>query len=317
MRAIVVRAFGGPEVLRLEEGWPEPKAGPGQVVVRLEAVGVNPVDAYIRSGQYASVPTLPYVPGSDAAGVVTAVGEGVTRLGVGERVYVHASEGTYAEFAAVPEARVWPLPPNVSAPQGAALGVPYLTAHRALFVVGGLRAGAWCLVRGASGGVGVAAVQMASAFGARVVATASTEAGRTRARLDGAETVTGHDDLDAIRAATGGHGADLILEMAAHLNLGTDLALLAPGGAVVVIGARGPVEIQPRLLMQTEASIRAVLLHRAPPDEYEAAHRAIVAGLRLGTLHPAVDRTFPLAEAARAHQALFTGGKAGKIVLLP
>lgn len=316
MKAIVVHQFGGPEVLTLDE-WPEPTAGPGQVVVALAAVGVNPVEAYVRSGAYASLPTLPYVPGTDGAGTVRAVGDGVTRLAVGDRVYVHAEVGAYAAAVAVPEERAWPLPPGVDFPQGAAIGVPYLTAHRALFHVGRARAGQWCLVHGASGGVGVAAVQMAAAFGLRVIATASTEAGRSRALADGAVAAAGHADADAIRAATGGAGVDLIVEMAAHESLALDLGLLAPRGRVAVVGSRAPIEINPRALMQSEGSVSGVMLHRATPAERQASHLAIVAGLRTGALRPAVDRTWPLARARAAHEAVLRGGKVGKIVLLP
>jgi NADPH:quinone reductase len=315
VQAIVVRGFGGPDVLSLEE-WPDPVAEAGQVVVDLAAVGVNPVEAYIRSGAYASLPALPYVPGTDGAGTVRTVGEGVSRLRVGDRVYVHAEGGAYAEAVAVPEARVWPLPPAIDFPQGAAIGVPFLTAHRALFHVGQARPGEWCLVHGASGGVGVGAVQMAVAFGLQVIATASTEAGRTRALADGATLAVGHEQGDAIRSATGGTGVDLIIEMAAHQSLAADLTLLAPGGRVVVVGSRAPIEINPRALMQTEGSVRGVMLHRATLAELAGSHAAIVAGLHTGALRPAVDRTWPLARAKSAHEGVLQGGKVGKIVLL-
>ena len=315
MRAVVVRTFGGPEVLALEE-CPDPTPGPGEVLVELAAVGVNPVETYIRSGAYASLPALPYIPGTDGAGTVAALGPGASRHRVGDRVYVHATGGAYASAVAVPEERVWPLPAAVDLAQGAAIGVPYLTAHRALHRAGGAEPGEWCLVHGASGGVGVAAVQMAVAFGLRVIATASTEAGRNRALADGAMGVYGHQEADALRRATG-VGFDLILEMAAHESLAMDLGLLAQGGRVVVVGSRGPIEINPRALMQTEGSVRGVMLHHVSPGEYEGSQRAIVAGLSSGALRPAVDRTWPLRDAKAAHEAVLQGGKAGKIVLLP
>lgn len=316
MRAVVVRAFGGPEVLRVESDWPEPEAAPGQVVVRLEAAGVNPVEAYVRTGTYSIVPALPYVPGTDGAGRVSAVGEGVTRLRVGERVYVHALGGTYAEAVAVPEERAWPLPDTVSAAQGAAIAVPYLTAHRAMFRIGQAQAGERLLVHGASGGVGVAAVQMGVALGMEVIATASTAQGRQRALEDGAIAACGHDDLDAILAATAGRGVDLVIENAAHRSLGSVLGVLAPEGRVVVVGSRAPVEINARTLMQREGSIRAVFLHRMTGgDAYIQAHRAIVAGLRSGTLRPVVDRTMPLGDAPAAHELVLGDGKVGKVVL--
>lgn len=316
MRAVVVRRFGGPEVLAVE-AWPDPVATAGHVVVRVHAAGVNPVETYIRAGQYAALPDLPYVPGTDAAGVVSAVGEGVTRLHVGERVYVHATQGAYAESVLVPEGRAWELPASVGFEQGAAVGVPYLTAYRALTTIGAASAGEWLLVHGASGGVGVAAVQMAVGMGLRVIATASTAQGRSRALSDGALHALDHGDHAAILDVTGGFGVDLILEMAAHRSLAGDLDLLAPAGRVVVVGSRGPSELVPRALMQREASIRAVLLHRMAGEAYERSHRAVVAGLRSGVLRPAVDRVWPLAEAHEAHRAVLEDGKAGKIVLRP
>jgi NADPH2:quinone reductase len=149
-----------------------------------------------------------------------------------------------------------------------------------------------------------------------VLATASTEAGRSRALADGAEAAFGHEEGDAIRAATGGRGLDLIVEMAAHQSLPVDLALLAPGGRVVVVGSRAPTEINPRALMQLEGSVTGVMLHRATDADREASHLAIVAGLRVGALRPVVDRTLPLEDAHAAHEGVLRGGKVGKIVLL-
>jgi NADPH2:quinone reductase len=184
MKAIVVREFGPADVLKLEDV-ATPSPGPGQVVVRVKAVGVNPVETYIRAGTYARRPALPYTPGTDIGGIIDAVGPGVTRLTVGGRVYTHgtaAGIGGYAEAAIYDEAQVHPLPDRVSFAQGAAIGVPYATAWRALFTRAQARPGETVLVHGASGGVGIAATQIARAAGLRVIGTAGTEAGLALAR---------------------------------------------------------------------------------------------------------------------------------------
>lgn len=321
MRAIVVREFGEPGVMRVEEV-PSPSPGPEQVLVRLRAAGVNPVDAYVRSGAYARRPHLPYTPGSDGAGTVAEVGSHVTRFAPGERVYVSGTAagpfGAYAEYAACEMGQVHHLPQNVSFAQGAALGVPYGTAYRALLQRGAGRPGETVLVHGGSGGVGTAAVQLARAAGMRVFATAgSTEGLKLLASL-GADQAFSHRDPDyaaRILAASGDEGVDVILEMLANVNLNRDLGLLARNGRVVVVGNRGTIEVDPRLAMSREADIRGMLLVNSPPEQIAEAHAAIVAGLRDGTLKPVVGRQLPLAEAPRAHEAVMTPGAHGKVVL--
>ena len=324
MRAIVVRQFGGPEVLRLEE-LPDPKPGPSDIVVRVRAAGVNPVDTYIRTGAHAVKPALPYVPGSDGAGEIESVGPDVKELGVGDRVYIAAFDrtgrtGTYAERTICSSAQAHRLPARVSFPQGAALGVPYATAYRALFQRAGARPAETVLVHGATGGVGTAAVQIAHAHGMRVFGTGGTDAGLKQVRAQGADLVVSHRDanyLDAIMRATGGRGVDVILEMAAHVNLDKDLSLLAPRGRVVVIGNRGRVEIDARQAMGRDAAILGMTLFNATDAELLSIHAALIAGLENGTLNPIVAREMPLADAARAHQAVMEPGALGKIVLVP
>lgn len=320
MRAIRVSEFGGPEVLRLEE-LDDPRAGAGEVLVRVRAIGVNPVDTYIRSGTHAVKPALPYTPGMDAAGVVESVGEGVGGVKAGDRVYVAGSvSGAYAELVLCREAQVHPLPERVSFAQGAAVNVPYATAYRALFLRAQARPAETVLVHGASGGVGVASVQLARAAGMRVVGTGGTEEGRRLVAEQGAHHVLDHrapDYLAALMELTGGRGVDVILEMLANVNLGKDLALLARGGRVVVIGSRGPVEIDPRLTMTRDATVLGMSLVNATPEETARIHAALVAGLENGTLTPVVGREMPLADAARAHEAVMQPGAYGKIVLVP
>jgi NADPH:quinone reductase len=324
MKAIVVHEFGGPEVLHLEE-LPDPSPGPSEVVVRIRAAGVNPVDTYIRSGAHAVRPQLPYVPGSDGAGEIESVGPDVRDFAVGDRVYIAAFDktgrtGTYAERTRCAPSQVHPLPARVSFAQGAALGVPYATAYRALFQRAAARPAETVLVHGATGGVGIAAVQIARAHGMRVIGTGGTDEGLELIRAQGANVVLSHRDsgyLDAIKRATAGRGVDVILEMAAHLNLDKDLSLLAPHGRVVVIGNRGRVEIDARQAMGRDAAILAMTLFNATQPDLASIHAALVAGLENGTLNPVVAREMPLADAARAHEAVMQPGARGKIVLVP
>jgi NADPH2:quinone reductase len=319
MRAIVVRAFGPPDVMKLED-LPDPTPGPGQVLIRVRAAGVNPVDTYIRSGMYARKPSLPYIPGADVAGVVEAVGEGVTRFAAGARVYAHAVPGTYAELAVCDEWQANPLPDRVSFQQGAALGVPYATAWRALFLRARARAGETVLVHGGSGGVGTGAIQIARAHGLRVIATAGTAGGMALVRKHGAHDVLNHrepDYLQQVMPLTGNKGVDVILEMLANVNLDHDLTIVAPGGRIVVIGNRGRVEIDPRKIMTKDLSVFGLALWGIPADEVRRAHAAIIAGLESGALNPVVGTELPLGDAARAHQQVMAPGARGKIVLIP
>ena len=247
MKAIRVHEFGEPEVMRLEEV-PDPVPGPGQVVVQLHAVGVNPVEAYVRAGWYGPMP-FPFTPGTDAAGVVQAIGEGVTGLALGDRVYTAGTvTGAYAEKALCEGSQVHVLPARVSFSQGAAIGVPYGTAYRALFQRAHAKAGEVVLVHGASGGVGTAAVQFARAAGMTVIGTAGSEKGRRLVLEEGAHHALDHgaaDHLKEVVALTGGLGVDVIVEFRADLNLDGDLTILARQGRVAVVGSRGRVEIDP------------------------------------------------------------------------
>ncbi len=320
MKAIRVHQFGGPEVMKLEEV-PDLRPGPGEVVVRVKAVGVNPVDTYIRSGGYAAKPDLPYTPGMDAAGVVEAVGHGVTRFVPGARVYVAGTlSGAYAEQALCKESQVHPLPDKVTFAQGAAVNIPYATAYRALFHRARAMPGETVLVHGASGGVGVASVQLARAAGMKVIGTAGTERGRKLVTEQGAHHILDHraaDYLSELQQLTNGRGVDVILEMLANVNLGKDLTILARNGRVVVIGSRGSVEINPRDTMSRDASILGMTLMNAAESELTSIHAALVVGLENGTLRPVINQELPLAEAPRAHQAVLEPGSYGKIVLIP
>jgi len=318
MKSIHVSSFGEPSVLKLEEA-PELSRKPGQILVRLHAAGVNPVEAYIRAGKYARLPSLPYIPGADGAGVIVETDDESPSLTPGDRVYLTGSlTGTYAEEALCTPDQLNPLPDQISFEQGAALGVPYGTATWALFNRGHAQSGETLLVHGASGGVGLAAVQLAHAAGMRVLGTAGSAEGLELIRQNGAEAAFDHHDsrhLEEIKAATGGRGPDIVLEMLANQNLGSDLTILAPNGRVVVVGSRGPVEIDPRNLMMREADIRGITLFSATPADRTEIYARITSGLENGSLNPVIGGKFPLAEAAAAHEAIMGKGARGKIVL--
>jgi len=320
MKAIVVHEFGGLEVLKLEEV-PTPKPAAGQILVRIHGAGVNPYDTYMRAGTYAVKPPLPYTPGSDGAGVIEAVGDGVKKVKKGGRVYTAKTlTGAYAEYALALEEQVHALPEKISFSQGAGVWVPYGTAYHALHHSAQARASETVLVHGASGGVGSAAVQMARAMGLTVFGTAGTQKGVDLVKREGAHQVFDHSKngyQEEIMKATGGRGADVILEMLANVNLAADLKLLATNGRVIIIGNRGEISINPRDLMLRRASARGFTLWAITPAEETEIHAGLISGLENGTLRPVVGKELPLAGAARAHKEILEPGAAGKIVLVP
>lgn len=319
MKAIRVYEFGEPSVLKFED-LPDPTPQAGQVLVKLHAVGVNPVETYIRKGIYGPR-QFPFTPGSDAAGMVETVGTGVTRWKIGDRVYVAGSvSGTYAQLALCNATSVHALPENVSFEQGAAIGVPYATAYRALHFRGQAKPGETMLIHGATGGVGVAAVQICRAAGLTVIGTGGTVNGRAMVLREGAHHVLDHTQAgytQSVMDLTQGRGVELILEMLANVNLATDLTLLARNGRVVVVGSRGKVEIDAREAMRRDADIRAMTLMNMTEPEAVAVHAALVAGLQNATLRPIIGKQFPLAEAASAHEEVMKSGAFGKILLRP
>jgi NADPH2:quinone reductase len=319
MKAIRIHEFGPPEVMRLEEV-PDPKpTKPDQVVIQVKAVGVNPVDTYIRSGNYAIKKELPFTPGLDAAGIVLKVGPEVKTLRTGQHVYTSGSvSGAYAQQTLCPAGRVHPLPDNISFEQGAALGVPYGTAWRGIFQRGRAAAGQWILIHGASGGVGIAAVQIAAAAGMQVIATAGSEDGRQLVKQQGARHVFDHSDpahMNKILDLT--QGVHVVLEMLANVNLDQDLDIMAKGGRVVIIGSRGRIEIDPRKAMSRELDICGLMMMNATPDETKEIYTGIEKGLREGKLNPIIGKRFPLDQAPQAHHEIMESPHRGKIILLP
>lgn len=325
MRAIRVHQFGDPSVLQLDEV-PTPEPGPGQVQIRVHAAGVNPVETYIRSGRYATLPMPPFIPGSDGAGSISALGSGVTRWKVGDRVFFHGtvagrSYGSYAEVAVCDEDKVYRLPAKVGFSEGAALGVPYATAYQALVVKARPKPNEIVLVHGASGGVGTAALQLARWKGLRVIGTAGSPDGLDLVKANGAHLAVSHKEAlygDLIReAADHGRGPDIILEMLANINLDQDLDLVGRGGRIVVIGNRGRTEIDPRKIMAKDAAILGVMLWNQTYEELGAIYADVTLGMEQGALVPVIGQEIPLAEAPRAHDAVLTPGAYGKIVLIP
>lgn len=310
MRAISVQEFGGPEVMNCTEV-ELPAPGPGEARVRVEAAGINPVDTYIRSGAYGRLPDLPYTPGRDGAGVVLEVGPDYDGPPVGERVYlVESVTGTYAQEAICKQSQLYPLPAEATFSQGAAIGIPYTTAYYALFLKGLARPGQRVLIHGGSGGVGLAAVQLANALGMTVIATAGTEEGRDLILGNGGEVALPHSES----SFAGPY--DLIVEMLANKNLDRDLDMLKPRGRVVVVGNRGPTEVDARKTMTRDLTICGLALVNATAEERVQAQAAIGAGLANGTLKPVIREEMSLEDAPLAHKLVMEPGAGGKIVLL-
>ena len=321
MKAINVREFGGPEVLKLEDvSDPRPPQS-GEVLIRVNASGVNPYDTYMRSGSYGSGnPALPFTPGSDAAGTVELAGADVDLM-QGQRVYTAGTlTGAYAELTLCKRSQVHPLPDRVSYAQGAGIYVPYVTAYRALFQLAHSRPDETLLVHGASGGVGLAAIQLARAAGMTIIGTAGTDEGLQLVKNQGAHQAVNHRSADYqkhILDFTNGTGVDVILEVLANVNLAQDLKLLAYHGRVVVVGSRGNVEINPRDIMTREAAVFGVFLWKVPPAEASEIQSALQSGLENGTLRPVIASELPLGSAPEAHRRIMEPGARGKIVLIP
>lgn len=321
MRAIRVFEFGGPDVLKLQSDIAVPIPKDHQVLIKVHACGVNPVDTYIRSGSYSRKPLLPYTPGSDVAGVIEAVGGNVSAFKKGDRVFTTGTvSGAYAEFAVAADDTVYALPEKLDFKQGAALGVPYFTAYRALLHRARAKAGESVLVHGASGGVGLAACQIARAYGLKVLGTAGTEEGKNIVLQNGAHEVFNHREvnyIDKIKKSVGEKGIDIILEMLANVNLSNDLNLLSYGGRVIIVGSRGPIEINPRDTMAKESSIIGVALYSSTKEEFRQFAAALQAGMEVGWLKPVIGSQYPLEKAVQAHENIIhSSGATGKMILL-
>jgi NADPH2:quinone reductase len=322
MKAIRVHAIGGPEALRLEE-LPEPSPGPGQVSIRVEAAGVNFIEVYHRTGLYKVA--LPATPGSEAAGVVEAVGAGVTEFRPGERVATVNAQGAYAEFALAPAERVVALPEGVSARKGAAAMLQGMTAHYLACSTRPLAAGDTCLVHAAAGGVGLLLVQIAKRRGARVIGTTSTAAKAALAREAGADEVILYSERDfaaEVKRLTGGAGVQAVFDSVGKDTFEGSLACLAPRGTLALFGqSSGPVPpVDPQVLnrMGSLYLTRPTLGHYvASRAELLARAGEVLGWVRDGTLRVRIWREFPLADAAEAHRRLEARATTGKVLLVP
>ena len=320
MRAIVVTKFGDPDVLIEKHDVPCPIPEPNEALVKVGAVGVNPVETYIRSGKYGRLPELPYTPGNDMCGTVVSVGSNVRHLKEGDRVasFGNCRSGAYAEYCAVDEDCLVHLPNNFDVKKGAALGVPFFTAYKALFLKGNAKPTDTVLIHGGSGGVGIACCQFALSQGMNVIATAGTKEGIDFLESLGVSHVFNHKEseyIEKIKEKTKGQGVDIIVEMLSNVNLNNDLTLLAQGGKVLVVGCRGTVEINPRLMMTKESSVQGVGLFLTSKKEFVLMRKAIEAGIRNGWINPWVGSIYPLDQASKAHQDIIDNGAKGKMVL--
>jgi len=325
MRAVQISQFGNPEVLEVVD-IPMPEPGPNQVRIRVWAAGVNPIDTYVRSGAYGDRP-MPASLGFDAAGEIEAVGHGVDSAVIGTRVYTcTALPGAYGEYAIIDIDRTYPLPDNISYDQGAAIGIPYATAYAALHQHASTGATSTVFVHGGSGGVGIPTIELAKVAGARVAASCGTDDGEEILRAHGADIIVRHDkdgyletlsSLVAVPGPAGQTGIDTIVEMAAHINLGNDLTLLNNRGTVVVVGSRGPVQINARDVMRRDARIQGMLLFNLTSEERQEIHAKLYPLLLDGRLSPRVAARYTLELVRDAHVHVLQSGIGGKIVLNP
>ena len=323
MKVVRVHATGGPEVLRFEEV-PTPSPGPGEVLIRVEAAGVNFIDLYQRSGAY-TVAT-PFVPGQEAAGRIAALGAGVTGLKAGDRVacYYGGLRG-YAECAIAPADKVVPLPGDVTTAQGAAVLLQGMTAHYLACTTYPLRAGDTCLVHAAAGGVGLLLCQLAKQRGARVIGTVSTAAKEVLARAAGADEVIRYTETDfavEVKRLTGGKGVEVVYDSVGKTTFTAGLGCIAPRGMMVLFGqSSGAVEpLDPQVLNHRGSLFltRPTLAHYvATRAELEQRSGELFRWMQEGRLTVRIDREFPLASAGEAHAALAGRGTTGKLLLVP
>jgi NADPH2:quinone reductase len=322
MKAIRVERHGGPEVLRPAD-LPDPKPRSGEMLIRVEAAGVNFIDVYHRTGLYPN--PLPFTPGLEGAGVVTGVGADVTGFGEGDRVAWTQALGSYAESHVVAAEQAVAVPPGVETRDAAAVMLQGLTAHYLCTSTYPLQSGDTCLVHAAAGGVGLLLVQMAKERGATVFGTASTEDKAALAREAGAEHVilyTEEDFLEAVLRLTEGRGVDVVYDGVGKATAEKSLDCLAPRGMMVFFGnASGPVDPIDPLTLSRKGSLfltRPVLFHHIPDRaSLESRSSEVLTAVASGRLHVHVGQTFPLAEAAEAHTALEGRKTTGKVLLLP
>ena len=322
MKAIRVHESGGPEVLRLEEV-PDPQPSPGEAVVRIEATGVNFIEVYQRKGQYAM--QRPFVPGTEGAGTVVAVGEGVTQLRVGDRVASETLRGTYAELAKTTAERLVRLPDAVDSTMAAAIMLQGITAHYLATSTYPLKRGDRCLIHAVAGGVGLLLCQIAKRRGAWVVGTTSTAEKANVARDAGADEIilyTQQDFVGEVKRLTGGKGVQVVYDSVGKTTFDGSLDCLTPRGMMVLFGqSSGPVPPLDPQVLNRKGSLyltRPTIAHYAStPEELPARATELMGWIKEGWLHVHIDRTVPLADASKAHAALESRATIGKVLLVP
>lgn len=322
MNAIHMQKTGGPEVLELREV-PRPEPQAGEVLVKVEAVGVNFIDIYRRQGAYKVA--LPHIPGTEAAGTAQAVGEGVTDLSVGDRVAGVAFAGAYADYAVAPAAQLVNIPEGVSSVQAAAVMLQGMTAHYLAHDVCPLNPGDTCLIHAAAGGVGLLLTQMAKRLGARVIGTVSTEEKEQLARAAGADETIRYTDTDfvaAVKELTGGRGVEVVYDSVGKMTFEKSLNCLKPRGMMTLFGqssgAVPPFDLQTLNAKGGLFVTRPSLAHyTATREELQRRAGEVLGWVASGELEVRVDSSLPLAEAAEAHRRLGSRETSGKVLLTP
>lgn len=322
LKAIRINQFGTSENLVVEQAEVSTPAE-NEVLINLYAAGVNPSDVYTSTGTYAIKPKLPYTPGLDGAGIVEQVGEQVTNVKAGDRVFIASlpngkSTGTLAQQIVCESRFVHPIPEHISFEQGAALGIPALTAYRALVGRAKVKSGQTVFIHGASGAVGLQSVQIAKSLGAKVIGTASRDSGKQLVKEAGADIVLDHikeETIETVLEANDGKAPDVIIEFLANENLQTDLQMLAKHGVIVIVGNRGEIEINPRLVMQKECDVRGMVLFNVSAEEHQELIYGVSKLLETEQLKPVVGYSYPLEQAGKAFDAVINGEHNGKVVI--
>lgn len=318
MRCIRVSEFGGAEVLKLATGVSLPKVQEKQVLINVKAAGVNPVDTYIRNGTHVVKPSLPYTPGKDGAGIVQQVGAGVTKTKEGDRVWFTGSTtGSYAEYCVCNENTIGSLPDQMSFEDGAMLGIPYLTAYRALLQKAKVQKGENVLIHGATGGVGTAAIQICQSIGANVLGTGGSQKGMELLGKLGVSLKFSHKSEGYIEEIQSKKlPINVIIEMLADVNLEKDMQIIALNGRCVVVGSRGSLNFTPRSLMAKESTVTGMALFQSTAIETKEQIDYIEKGLSAGWVKPILWKTFPLEEVADAHREIIVNkGSRGQMIL--
>lgn len=323
MRAMLCEAFGGSEVLALREMPEPPPPGPGEITVRIRARGVQYVDVLMLAGKYQFRPEPPFIPGGEAAGEVVAVGPGVTAFHRGDRVMSRHTLGAFAEFGNAKAELCDRVPDGMSLEAAGVFRAAYATAYHALLQRGRLKAGEWVLVHGAAGGIGTAAIHVAKLFGAKVIATASTDEKRTACIEEGADHAIGYAGgfLDKVKELTGGRGVDIAYDPIGGQVTDESLRSLAWCGRLLILGflGGGPTNIRSNYLLIKgidAVGVRIGGLNEAAPELAIANMRELTKLAAAGKLKPRISHRFPLERAAEALQAVIDRKVIGKAVLL-